>query len=81
MNYIGIYIIRKLLTYANITEPEDIGIISPYHAQVCKIRKVLKSLPGQTNAKDIKVGSVEEFQGQVLFSRFARQILDSDNKI
>ncbi|KAI5120593.1 hypothetical protein M0805_008071 [Coniferiporia weirii] len=40
-------------------KPENIGIISPYHAQVCKIRRVLPH-----NAKDIKVGSVEEYQGQ-----------------
>lgn len=38
---------------------EHIGIISPYHAQVGKIRSVLPR-----NGKDIKVGSVEEYQGQ-----------------
>ncbi|XP_071960449.1 putative helicase MOV-10 [Antedon mediterranea] len=38
----------------------DIGIISPYRKQVQKIQKALKS----RNYKDIKVGSVEEFQGQ-----------------
>ncbi|EJD43380.1 P-loop containing nucleoside triphosphate hydrolase protein [Auricularia subglabra TFB-10046 SS5] len=40
---------------------EHIGIIAPYHAQVCKIRTLLSKLP---KGKKIKVGSVEEFQGQ-----------------
>ncbi|ETW81078.1 hypothetical protein HETIRDRAFT_385786 [Heterobasidion irregulare TC 32-1] len=38
---------------------QDIGIIAPYHAQCVKIRTSLKKI-----AEDIKVGSVEEFQGQ-----------------
>ncbi|KAK7042905.1 hypothetical protein VNI00_008640 [Paramarasmius palmivorus] len=37
----------------------DIGIIAPYHAQVLKIRNSLKAF-----ADTVKVGSVEEFQGQ-----------------
>ncbi|XP_034270184.1 helicase MOV-10 [Pantherophis guttatus] len=45
--------------------PKEIGVISPYRKQVEKIRKAinieLKSLMG---IKDLKVGSVEEFQGQ-----------------
>lgn len=40
----------------------DIGIISPYHKQVQKIRQGLQKKP--YNIRDIKVGSVEEFQGQ-----------------
>lgn len=39
---------------------EDIGVISPYRKQVEKIRQVLK----KRRYGDIKVGSVEEFQGQ-----------------
>ncbi|KAF8632166.1 hypothetical protein AX17_004907 [Amanita inopinata Kibby_2008] len=41
------------------TTDDDIGIIAPYHAQCLKIRAALKSV-----ADGIKVGSVEEFQGQ-----------------
>lgn len=49
-------------------ELDDIGIISPYHAQVMKIKKELIS----RNMKKIRVGTVEEFQGAeknvILFS-------------
>ncbi|KIM34475.1 hypothetical protein M408DRAFT_325871, partial [Serendipita vermifera MAFF 305830] len=38
---------------------EHIGIISPYHGQCMKIRKLVSPF-----ASGIKVGSVEEFQGQ-----------------
>jgi helicase MOV-10 len=41
-------------------EDDDIGVIAPYHAQCLKIRSVLKAI-----SENIKVGSVEEFQGQV----------------
>ncbi|THH18849.1 hypothetical protein EW146_g2196 [Bondarzewia mesenterica] len=37
----------------------DIGVITPYHAQCVKIRRALAPLAGS-----VKVGSVEEFQGQ-----------------
>lgn len=39
----------------------QIGVITPYHAQVIKIRALLK----KSGYEGIKVGSVEEFQGQV----------------
>ena len=39
---------------------EEIGIIAPYRAQVRKIRMALTQF-----ASDVKVASVEEFQGQV----------------
>jgi len=43
----------------NPVKPQDIGVVTPYHKQVTKLRKVLsKHFP------DVKVGSVEEFQGQ-----------------
>ncbi|XP_059844469.1 RNA helicase Mov10l1 [Hypanus sabinus] len=41
-------------------QPSDIGIITPYQKQVQKIRVLLRTV----NLTDIKVGSVEEFQGQ-----------------
>ncbi|EAU82858.2 RNA helicase [Coprinopsis cinerea okayama7 len=40
---------------------EHIGIITPYHAQRCKILDLLHK---EVKMRDIKVGSVEEFQGQ-----------------
>ncbi|KAJ7512385.1 P-loop containing nucleoside triphosphate hydrolase protein [Mycena galericulata] len=47
------------LTGFSSTADNDIGIIAPYHAQCLKIRAVLRPV-----ADGVKVGSVEEFQGQ-----------------
>ncbi|XP_055994945.1 helicase MOV-10 isoform X2 [Sorex fumeus] len=48
--------------------PRNVGIISPYRKQVEKIRycitKLDKELRGMDDIKELKVGSVEEFQGQ-----------------
>ncbi|XP_037357184.1 helicase MOV-10 isoform X1 [Talpa occidentalis] len=45
--------------------PRNVGIISPYRKQVEKIRYcITKELQGLDDIKDLKVGSVEEFQGQ-----------------
>nr|XP_056700824.1 helicase MOV-10 [Euleptes europaea] len=46
--------------------PKEIGIISPYRKQVEKIRKGINisELKNLADVKDLKVGSVEEFQGQ-----------------
>ncbi|XP_061074539.1 putative helicase mov-10-B.1 isoform X2 [Conger conger] len=47
--------------------PKDIGIIAPYRKQVEKIQKAIRSVKELNQLKDIaelKVGSVEEFQGQ-----------------
>ncbi|KAJ7096052.1 RNA helicase [Mycena epipterygia] len=41
--------------------PEEIGVITPYHAQRCKIMDLLYRDP---KLRGITVGSVEEFQGQ-----------------
>ncbi|RXW19457.1 hypothetical protein EST38_g6387 [Candolleomyces aberdarensis] len=40
---------------------EHIGVITPYHAQRCKILNLLHK---DFKLRDVKVGSVEEFQGQ-----------------
>uniref|UniRef100_A0AAX7V9Z3 RNA helicase n=1 Tax=Astatotilapia calliptera TaxID=8154 RepID=A0AAX7V9Z3_ASTCA len=45
----------------------DIGIIAPYRKQVEKIQKALRFVPALSrwsDLKELKVGSVEEFQGQ-----------------
>ncbi|XP_051805005.1 putative helicase mov-10-B.2 isoform X2 [Acanthochromis polyacanthus] len=47
--------------------PRDIGIIAPYRKQVQKIRKALEKVGKDFKFKNmdtLKVGSVEEFQGQ-----------------
>nr|XP_057939838.1 putative helicase mov-10-B.1 isoform X1 [Doryrhamphus excisus] len=47
--------------------PKDIGIIAPYRKQVQKIRQALDKIEKDFKLKDmasLKVGSVEEFQGQ-----------------
>ncbi|KAG0706249.1 P-loop containing nucleoside triphosphate hydrolase protein [Suillus ampliporus] len=60
---------------------KDIGVIAPYHAQCLRIRKLLKSM-----ADEVKVGSVEEFQGQerrvIIIStvRSSREFLEFDLK-
>ena len=46
-------------TKKNRCKPEDIGIITPYHRQVQKIRKILDA----HGYGGCKVGSVEEYQG------------------
>ncbi|CAK7340891.1 unnamed protein product [Dovyalis caffra] len=52
-------IINKLRASADIDET-DIGVITPYRQQVLKIKKVLENW----EMSDVKVGSVEQFQGQ-----------------
>ncbi|KAF5356526.1 hypothetical protein D9758_008260 [Tetrapyrgos nigripes] len=53
-------IIRKLRDDRKFrTSDNDIGVIAPYHAQVLKLRTALRAI-----AELVKVGSVEEFQGQ-----------------
>ncbi|KAK4266320.1 hypothetical protein QN277_027262 [Acacia crassicarpa] len=54
-----IELVKKLTTGGNMKE-EDIGIITPYRQQVLKIKQTLESI----DLPEIKVGSVEQFQGQ-----------------
>ncbi|XP_078276687.1 putative helicase MOV-10 isoform X2 [Rhinoraja longicauda] len=48
--------------------PKEIGVIAPYRKQVEKIRRAInvvdRELKGMNDIKELKVGSVEEFQGQ-----------------
>ncbi|XP_022761080.1 probable RNA helicase SDE3 [Durio zibethinus] len=48
------------LTASGIVSHEDIGVITPYRQQVLKLNKAFENL----EIPDIKVGSVEQFQGQ-----------------
>jgi helicase MOV-10 len=52
-------VIRRLTASGNLSE-EDIGVITPYRQQVLKLKNALENL----EMTDIKVGSVEQFQGQ-----------------
>ncbi|XP_020230053.1 probable RNA helicase SDE3 [Cajanus cajan] len=54
-----IEVVRRLIAGGNINE-ENIGIITPYRQQVLKIKQTLENL----DMPEIKVGSVEQFQGQ-----------------
>ncbi|CAJ1085150.1 putative helicase mov-10-B.1 isoform X1 [Xyrichtys novacula] len=63
--------VRKLLETQGKSQgtlaPRDIGIIAPYRKQVQKIRRALEKVGKDFKFKDmngLKVGSVEEFQGQ-----------------
>lgn len=50
---------KRLTAKRNLSE-EDIGIIAPYRQQVLKLKKAFENL----EMPNIKVGSVEQFQGQ-----------------
>ncbi|KZV56274.1 hypothetical protein F511_00271 [Dorcoceras hygrometricum] len=50
----------EVLIKSKVMKEEDIGVITPYRQQVLKIKSALQSF-GREN---IKVGSVEQFQGQ-----------------
>ncbi|XP_004297116.1 PREDICTED: probable RNA helicase SDE3 [Fragaria vesca subsp. vesca] len=52
--------VTKRLTAGKNLSEEDIGVITPYRQQVLKLKKAFENL----DMPDIKVGSVEQFQGQ-----------------
>ncbi|KAI9194377.1 hypothetical protein LWI28_005431 [Acer negundo] len=52
-------IINRLIENGDLNE-EDIGVITPYRQQVLKLKNALENF----DMPDIKVGSVEQFQGQ-----------------
>ncbi|CAK5272785.1 unnamed protein product [Mycena citricolor] len=53
--------VGALISRDNRVRAEEIGVITPYHAQRCKIRELLRKDPKMAG---ITVASVEEFQGQ-----------------
>ncbi|KAG7097715.1 hypothetical protein E1B28_005039 [Marasmius oreades] len=55
------YVMNLVGNRKNKIKPGDIGVITPYHAQRIKILNLFHRDP---KLRDIKVGSVEEFQGQ-----------------
>ncbi|KAI0646633.1 P-loop containing nucleoside triphosphate hydrolase protein [Trametes meyenii] len=76
------YVLALLDDHDYPVRARDIGIIAPYHAQVRKIRKLLQL----AQLSEVKVGSVEEFQGQerraiiVSTVRSSAELLDYDAK-
>lgn len=71
--------VSSLITFG--LKPEDIGVITPYRKQCEKIRKLLSTF---NISETVKVGSVEEFQGQertaIIIStvRSSTQLLEID---
>jgi helicase MOV-10 len=65
-----------LLLYGHILnrpkEPAHIGILTPYRAQCTKLRTALRPIA----SSEIKIGSVEEFQGDVgdFIKRFSQRL-------
>ena len=51
-----------LLICERATGPQDIGVITPYHAQTQKIASLVDR---DDRLRGITVGSIEQFQGQV----------------
>ncbi|KAL0566482.1 hypothetical protein V5O48_015530 [Marasmius crinis-equi] len=60
-NLVKKYIAGLVGDKKNKIKPEHVAVITPYHAQRIKILNLLHRDP---KLRDIKVGSVEEFQGQ-----------------
>jgi hypothetical protein len=59
---LGIFDIAQVpLTLVVVVDADEIGVIAPYKAQVRAIRELLRP----AGLRDVTVGSVEQFQGQV----------------
>ena len=59
----GVLSVRwPLLICERTTGPQDIGVITPYHAQTQKIASLVDR---DDRLRGVTVGSIEQFQGQV----------------
>jgi hypothetical protein len=56
-----------LVPLTPVVDADEIGVIAPYKAQVRAIRELLRP----AGLKDVSVGSVEQFQGQVRMRWFS----------
>jgi len=56
----GHFQFRHLFLYLTI-DPEEIGVLAPYKAQIRAIQELLKA----AKLSNISVGSAKQFQGQV----------------
>lgn len=52
-------------------EQDDIGIVSPYYAQVMTLKKELQS----KKMKKVRIGTVEEFQGEEKKVKFIHTLI------
>ena len=72
--------VAQLLAYkAGAVSMEEVGVITPYRKQVQKVRQLLRHRFPDRDVSQLKVGSVEEFQGQerrvILLSTVRSQLL------
>ena len=80
--------VNKVLKNADAIDirPSELGIISPYHRQVQKVRTLLRQHASADREQSIKIGSCEQFQGQersvILISTVRSQVgsLSEDRK-
>eukprot|EP00927_Polykrikos_kofoidii_P035357 TRINITY_DN29931_c0_g1_i1.p1 TRINITY_DN29931_c0_g1~~TRINITY_DN29931_c0_g1_i1.p1 ORF type:complete len:1315 (+),score=272.70 TRINITY_DN29931_c0_g1_i1:68-4012(+) len=57
-------LVTQVLKFGELS-PEDIGVVSPYMAQVRALRKTLRSqLPGDFDKRLLEISSIDNFQGR-----------------